>query len=461
MTLRSLIWHRVFQIRCWLVAFGLGIWTGGLALNGGSTGPGAPTLSGQDAVVQVVVDNDYALLAGNLSGPTRLVYQPGDGDWNGQYLSSLDASVKMSLIDGETHLYLVAMGGGGGESFQGKINGIDLTSLSVPQVQTALNSANGYLDISGSLAGFSQSTVSDGVFSLTLAQVQSALQGQSWGAPPSSLSGSLTAITSSAWPFPSDYAVVFRFQASALNLDSLPLPGNQSATLGWLAPSYDGGFAIVDYRVQYSTDVTDEKKWTTFDEGVSAATTAVVTGLINGTAYQFRVAAINVNGVGYYSVASPSVKTIGNYAPTMTFGVSAAGGTKTTADGFIVHTFTGPSEFTPAESGLVEVLLVGGGGGGGGSFAGGGGGGGGVVSSTSYAVNAGEPISVIVGLGGAGGSHSLQGENGGVSQFGSLTALGGGGGGLTPELDLVGTVVPVVELDTPVFRALGRLPKDH
>jgi hypothetical protein len=32
---------------------------------------------------------------------------------------------------------------------------------------------------------------------------------------------------------------------------------------------------------------------------------------------------------------------------------------------------------------------------------------------------------------------------------------------LTPELDLVGTVVPVVELDTPVFRALGRLAKDH
>ena len=33
--------------------------------------------------------------------------------------------------------------------------------------------------------------------------------------------------------------------------------------------------------------------------------------------------------------------------------------------------------------------------------------------------------------------------------------------GLTPELDLVGTVVPVVELDTPVFRALGSLAKDQ
>jgi hypothetical protein len=33
--------------------------------------------------------------------------------------------------------------------------------------------------------------------------------------------------------------------------------------------------------------------------------------------------------------------------------------------------------------------------------------------------------------------------------------------GPTPELDLVGTVVPAVELDTPVFRALDSLAKDH
>ena len=45
MTLRPLIWHRVFQIRCWLVAFGLGIWSSGLALSGGVVAAGLQPVS--------------------------------------------------------------------------------------------------------------------------------------------------------------------------------------------------------------------------------------------------------------------------------------------------------------------------------------------------------------------------------------------------------------------------------
>ena len=45
MTLRSLIWHRVFQIRCWLLAFGLGIWSSGLALSRGVVAAGLQTVS--------------------------------------------------------------------------------------------------------------------------------------------------------------------------------------------------------------------------------------------------------------------------------------------------------------------------------------------------------------------------------------------------------------------------------
>jgi len=220
----------------------------------------------------------------------------------------------MSLLLGETHLYVVAMGGGGGESFQGKINGIDLTSLPAPQVQVALNSENGYLDISRSLEGFNPVTVENGSFSVVLAQVQSALQGQLFGKPPSPLTAALTGITPSAWPFPSGNAVVFRFEASALNLIPVPgglpgpVPGNQSVTLSWLAPSYPGASPISDYSIQYSTD---GESWNLFNDGVSVETTAMVTGLANGTKYRFRVAAINSYGVGIYSLPSQLVQPSG------------------------------------------------------------------------------------------------------------------------------------------------------
>ena len=119
-----------------------------------------------------------------------------------------------------------------------------------------------------------------------------------------------------------------------------------------------------------------------------------------------------------------------NDAPTLDLGISAAGGAKTASGEYTVHTFTDNSDtFTPAASGVVEVLVVGGGGGGGGSYVGGGGGGGGVLSSTSYAVTAGESISVLVGGGGKGGAFGTRGGTGGTSRFGSLVAVGGGGGG--------------------------------
>ena len=78
--------------------------------------------------------------------------------------------------------------------------------------------------------------------------------------------------------------------------------GNAQAVLAWTAPS--GLLAqtpITDYVVHVSTDGTT---WTTFSDGTSTAATATVTGLTNGTAYQFRVAAVNGIGTGAYSTAS-------------------------------------------------------------------------------------------------------------------------------------------------------------
>jgi hypothetical protein len=82
--------------------------------------------------------------------------------------------------------------------------------------------------------------------------------------------------------------------------------GNAQATLSWTAPT--GVIAqapITDYREQYSTD--GGTTWTTFSAAASTATSATVTGLTNGTAYRFRVAAVNGVGVGAYTAASSSV----------------------------------------------------------------------------------------------------------------------------------------------------------
>lgn len=76
----------------------------------------------------------------------------------------------------------------------------------------------------------------------------------------------------------------------------------------------------------------------------------------------------------------------------------------------------------------IEVLVVAGGGGGG-AYCGGGGGGGGLIYNSAYPVTPGTVYTVTVGAGGAGtGSNTARGSNGSNSVFGSLTALGGGGG---------------------------------
>jgi autotransporter-associated beta strand protein len=88
--------------------------------------------------------------------------------------------------------------------------------------------------------------------------------------------------------------------------------GNAHASLTWTAPSSIGGSAITDYIVQYSRN--RGGSWTTFSWSASTATSALVTGLINGTAYMFRIAAVNSDGVSEFS--SPSIAIVPSQAPT-------------------------------------------------------------------------------------------------------------------------------------------------
>ena len=76
--------------------------------------------------------------------------------------------------------------------------------------------------------------------------------------------------------------------------------GNAQVSLTWSAPTL--GTPPTDYQVQYSSN--SGSTWTTFADGTSTATSAVVTGLTNGTGYIFRVRAVNALGEGPYGAAS-------------------------------------------------------------------------------------------------------------------------------------------------------------
>jgi hypothetical protein len=137
-------------------------------------------------------------------------------------------------------------------------------------------------------------------------------------------------------------------------------------------------------------------------------------------------ASLDVTGTGRFT----SLLTINGLSQ-----ITASGGTITTpGDGFKYHTFTSSANFV-VTSGLnaVEVAVLAGGGAGGGDYSGatfysGGGGSGGLVYNPSYIVTSGS-YTVTIGAGGTPNSASNGwGGNGFNSVFGTITALGGGGG---------------------------------
>ena len=81
--------------------------------------------------------------------------------------------------------------------------------------------------------------------------------------------------------------------------------GVTQASLAWNAPTQSGGADVTDYVVEYSSN--SGSTWTVFADGVSTSTAATVTGLVNGTTYQFRVKAVSSGGT---SEASSTVTAI-------------------------------------------------------------------------------------------------------------------------------------------------------
>ena len=80
-------------------------------------------------------------------------------------------------------------------------------------------------------------------------------------------------------------------------------PGDEVVALSWTPPQDDGSAEVTDYAIEYqrADDLAAGDAWQEFDDDPSATTTRDVTGLVNGTRYAFRVAAVNRIGVGPWS----------------------------------------------------------------------------------------------------------------------------------------------------------------
>ena len=91
--------------------------------------------------------------------------------------------------------------------------------------------------------------------------------------------------------YSSSFAPAPATTASAPTISSA-IPGFSSVALTWKAPVSNGGAAITSYLVQYSAN------GATWQSMSTTNTSATVTSLANGTAYSFRVAAVNSVGTG-------------------------------------------------------------------------------------------------------------------------------------------------------------------
>jgi predicted phage tail protein len=72
--------------------------------------------------------------------------------------------------------------------------------------------------------------------------------------------------------------------------------GNRRATITWTDPVDDGGSPLEGYLVEYRR--ISDTEWTAVSEASLDGTSATITGLINGTSYEVRVAAISEFATG-------------------------------------------------------------------------------------------------------------------------------------------------------------------
>jgi hypothetical protein len=118
--------------------------------------------------------------------------------------------------------------------------------------------------------------------------------------------------------------------------------GSTSARVSWTAPTSGG--PVTSYKITpYIGSTAQTPKTVT---GSPLPTQATVTGLTTGTAYTFRVQAVNANGAGPLSAASNSVTPTAAVAPSAPTGVTAEPATSSARVSWTAPTSDGDSPIT-------------------------------------------------------------------------------------------------------------------
>ena len=199
--------------------------------------------------------------------------------------------------------------------------------------------------------------------------------------------------------------------------------GNAQAVVTFTAPSSDGGSAITGYRVTSTPGSIT---------ATGSSSPITITGLTNGTAYTFTVAAQNAVGYGAESAASNSVTPAAGRILVLSPAVSGVTNWNLDSNGPLTLSTAGTWTMTPASSFNIDIKVWGAGAPNGQYNSGAGGAAVGrlaVTGSTAYVARVGSTTG-----GGASGSSGVRGAGySGVfvtsETFANAKIIAGGGGG--------------------------------
>jgi hypothetical protein len=121
--------------------------------------------------IQIIADNDFALFSGTSTSVNTLLFQ-NHFNWSDQLAAQ--SSPLPSVPAGDTHFYLLAMGGGAPEEVMGTIDGVNITTIADAMVSD---------DFSASLSGFTLNSVEDGIYNVALSDVQAVFPTLNFQAP--------------------------------------------------------------------------------------------------------------------------------------------------------------------------------------------------------------------------------------------------------------------------------------
>jgi alpha-tubulin suppressor-like RCC1 family protein len=141
-------------------------------------------------------------------------------------------------------------------------------------------------------AGKTWTTFVDGVSSTASAVVQGLTRGTSY-------QFRVSAVNRYGQSGPASQATVIPSAPPGSPVLTVGAHSGSSVALNWAAPD-NGGEPILDYVVEYNL-FDGGSDWMIFNDGVSLATSTVVTGLKTGQPYLFRLAAVTAAGQGSYS----------------------------------------------------------------------------------------------------------------------------------------------------------------